>query len=75
MTEPRHIATVPKNAAEEVRIALTEFNGHELVDVRVFAAIETGGERRATKKGVSLSRRHLPELIRALQAAEREASR
>ena len=75
MTGPRHIATVPKNASEEVRVALTEFNGHELVDVRIWAAFDNGGERHATKKGVSLSRKHLPELIRALQAAEQEASR
>ena len=75
MKNPHHIATVPKNAAEEVRVALTEFNGHALVDVRVYADFGgPAGEKRPTRKGVSLARDRLPDLIAALQSAQREAS-
>lgn len=69
MSELHVVATIEKNRLEEVRVALTEFNGHLLVDIRTFADID--GERRATKKGVSLNRAKLPELIAALKAAER----
>lgn len=75
MTEPRLIATVPKNAIEEVRVALTEFNGHALIDLRVYADFDgSAGGKRPTKKGISLARERLPDLIKALQAAQREAS-
>jgi len=69
------IATIPKNAAEKVVIALEEFRGHHLVDLRVYAAYDSTGEARATKKGVSLQVAHLPSLIEALQDAAAEARR
>ena len=31
------VATIAKNRLEELRISLTEFHGHDLVDIRVFA--------------------------------------
>ncbi len=67
------IETVPKNAREEIRIALTEYHGHDLCDVRVYAEPYSGDEWIATKKGLSLSVAKLPALIKGLQAAEREA--
>lgn len=70
-----HIATVRKNAAEEVRISLSEFHGTPLVDLRVFADFKGEGERQATRKGVSLKVERLPDLIEALDRALEEARR
>ena len=67
------IETIRKNAREEIRIALTAYQGHDLCDVRVFAEPYAGDEWVATKKGISLSVAKLPELIAALQRAEDEA--
>lgn len=71
------LAVIYKNRASEVRVALTEFKGHDLVDVRVFARPfgDVGGNPRATREGVSLNVAKLPELIRGLQAAWAEAKR
>ncbi|MGU3541033.1 transcriptional coactivator p15/PC4 family protein [Methylobacterium sp. A54F] len=75
MTQARTIAIVTKNALEEVRVSLSTFNGYDLVDVRTFADFDgSGGEKRPTRKGISLKREKLGELIAALQAAD-EASR
>jgi hypothetical protein len=71
----QHIATVEKNRAEDVRVALVEYNGHDLVDVRIFASIEGAEERQPTRKGVSLAIRQLPALLEALQAAREAAER
>lgn len=71
----QHIATVGKNRSEDVRVALTEFNGHDLVDVRIFADIEGAGERQPTRKGVSLKVGQLPALLEALEAAREAAVR
>jgi hypothetical protein len=68
------VGAVRKNATEEVRVALNEFHGSSLIDLRVFADLGDG-ERRPTKKGVALNVRALPELIEVLQRAEAEARR
>jgi len=43
-----------KNPTEEVRVSLTSYRGHDLVDIRVFFQDEQG-EWRPTQTGVSLS--------------------
>lgn len=78
MSEPTFIATIAKNSLEDVRVALDEYQGTDLIDVRVWADFKTGPAgliRAPTKKGVALNVRALPELIRALQGAEEEARR
>ena len=70
------IATIPKNTTEEIRIGLDKFKGHDLVSLRVWADPYAGDERVATRKGISMNVKLLPDLIAALQdtkAAAREA--
>jgi len=69
------IATIPKNKTENVVVSLSEFNGHHLLDVRVFAAFVQGDEPKPTKKGISIAIGRLPALIDALRDAEAEARR
>jgi hypothetical protein len=72
--QAQHIATIRKNSAEEIRVELGEFNGHDLVNVRVWAEPRNGGaERIPTKAGIACNVRLLPELIEALQQAEMAA--
>lgn len=75
MTEPHTVAEFAKNNSETIRIALVEYGGHRLCDVRILADyVGASGERRPTRKGVCLKVGLLPDLIAALRAAE-EASR
>lgn len=75
MIDLRTVATVRKNNSEEIRVSLAIREGYTLVDMRVFAASrKPRGEHVPTKAGICLNRTTLPELIRALQEAEREAS-
>lgn len=59
-----------KNATEVVRVSLTEYRGHKLVDVRVYYA-DNEGQYRPTKKGVSLSVEVYPDFRRALLTLEK----
>ena len=59
-----------KNATEVVRVALTEYRGRKLVDVRVHYT-DDEGQYRPTKKGVSLSLDVYPDFKRALTALEK----
>jgi hypothetical protein len=62
------VATLPKNSREEVRVSLTSYRGHQLVDVRVYAG-DADAERVPTPKGLALRPSFLPPLIEALRAA------
>ena len=63
------VARIAKNPTEEVRISLTSYRGHDLVDIRVFFQDEQG-EWRPTKRGVSLSVDSFSELREAVVKAE-----
>ena len=72
--QAQHIATIRKNALEEIRVGLSEFNGYELLQLRVWTEPRGGGaERIPTKSGIACNVRLLPELIEALQQAEAAA--
>ena len=70
------IATIRKNASEEVRVSLSEFtaNGptHQMVSARVFYD-DGAGNLKPGRNGINLKVDHLPALIAALQEAEAEA--
>ena len=68
------IAKINKNALELVVIRLSEFKGRDLIDIRIWMKPEDpreGGELKPTKKGISLGIDAIPELIQALQKAQR----
>jgi hypothetical protein len=61
-----------KNATEEVRVSLTEYKGHKLIDLRIYYEPDDAGERRPTKKGITIDVGLYPELKKALIKIERE---
>jgi len=63
------VARIAKNPTEEVRVSLTSYRGHDLVDIRVFFQDEQG-EWRPTKRGVSLSVDSFAELRDAVVKVE-----
>ena len=62
----------PKNATEEIRVSLTEYKGHKLIDLRIYYEPEDGGERRPTKKGITIDVGLYPELKKAMIKVEKE---
>ncbi|MHC2017809.1 hypothetical protein [Methylobacterium sp. CM6247] len=76
MSNLRTIATVRKNNTQEIRISVSIRDGYALVDMRIFEAPRraASGEPYPTAAGICLTQAKLPELIQALQAAEREVS-
>ena len=70
------VASLRKNSMERLDITLEEYNGADLVNLAV-ARDSTGHHRlngmRGTARYVSLNARLLPQLIAALQEAERKA--
>jgi hypothetical protein len=72
--EPVEIAKFWKNRRlnESVHVSLSEYEGHCLINVRVYCT-GTDGIDRPTPKGVAMGIRKLPELARSLAKAEAKA--
>lgn len=69
---PMLIASLEKNASEQIRVSLDEFRGRNLLDVRVFSSFSTG-EPTPTKKGLSIRIEMLDDLLEALTKAKAQA--
>ncbi len=71
------IATIPKNAREEIRVALDEFETkdttYDMVSVRVF--YEDGGEYRPGRNGLNVRVDLLPPLWRRFGKWRRKPGR
>lgn len=65
------VAELVKNTRERLRVTLTEYHGRELLDLRAYYQ-DAGGEWKPGK-GLTVRRELLPELRKALLAAERVA--
>jgi hypothetical protein len=74
MMTDRIIATIPKNATEEIRIGLTTFNGHRLCMVRVFYDPRDGTDWRPGKSGINVRVEQIPDIIEALTQASEVAN-
>ena len=72
--EPIVISKFWKNRRrnESVHVTLSEYEGHCLINVRLYCTGSDGIDR-PTPKGVAMGIRKLPELARALVKAETEA--
>ena len=67
------VETIKKNTKEEIRVELTEFKGHDLLGLRVYADTDNGPI--ATRKGITVNVRLIPDLLAALHKAEGAAVR
>lgn len=63
-----HITTIPKNASEEIRITLGEFNGHMLFNARVFFEAKDGTWR-PSKAGLAFRVDRLATFVGAAEEA------
>lgn len=66
------IATIPKNSQQEIRVSLENYQGHDLLNMRVWFQSQDG-DMRPGKQGLAIRLALLPDLTRALQEAENTA--
>jgi hypothetical protein len=65
------IFTLWKNRKEQVRVRLSHYEGHNLLDLRVFEP-DAEGKLRPSKRGVSINVQKIDELIEGLVQARDE---
>ena len=68
--DPIIISEFPKNKTEDFRLSVTEYQGHTLLDFRIFFK-DKEGESKPTKKGITLNVKLFPELKQAIMDAEK----
>ena len=61
---------IEKNSRESIVVSETTHMGYDLVDVRVFYK-DSEGELKPTRKGVSIHREQVGDVIKALSVIER----
>jgi len=73
MKKQQLIDQFDKNAMENIKINLQEWKGKKYIDMRVWVKADNSesDEDIATKKGLTLSIDLIPELIEALQKAQK----
>lgn len=59
----------PKNASEEIQTSYNQFNGNDLLDIRVFFE-DDSGKYKPTRKGISLNVSQFAELEEAVRKAK-----
>ena len=67
----RTVALISKNSGEDLKVEIQEYNGYDLVGMRVFAKDPLGQESRPTRKGLTVRLHLLRPLIEALEECER----
>ena len=71
---PIVLANLQKNSRERVRVALDQYQGRDLLDIRVTTQMSDAADVWSpTKKGVALSVTLLPELRAAVVKSEQQA--
>ena len=66
----RSLSSFAKNKSEDVRIGIKELKGKDILDIRIYTALEHGGEKLPTGKGLVLSPEHFPDFKKAMLEAE-----
>ena len=61
------VIDIPKNKRETLRVARENYQGHDLVNLRVFFEADDG-ELRPSRKGVAFNAGLLPEVLSARQS-------
>ena len=65
------VSVFPKNKFQEVRVGIREFKGNDLVDIRIWTMTQGAEQMVPTAKGVTVNVHLLPQLLKALQDAEK----
>jgi hypothetical protein len=66
------ISIIHKNSMEQLRVSLTTYKGHHLLDARTYFE-DDRGEWRPTKKGLTVKVEMLSDILKALGKAMKEA--
>ena len=70
--EPKILATIPRNATEQIQVSINSYKNKQYLDLRVYYTTDDGESWLPTKKGVTISPENLDTLREAVEEAMQE---
>jgi hypothetical protein len=70
--EPKLLATIPRNATEQIQVSINSYKNKQYLDLRVYYTTDDGENWLPTKKGVTISPENLMTLKDAIEEAMQE---
>ncbi len=70
--EPKILATIPRNATEQLQISINSYKEKKYLDLRIYYTTDDGANWNPTKKGVTVSPDNLVTLKDAVEKAMEE---
>ena len=68
----KDIAFFEKNKYQDIRVRVSEYQGNDVIDIRVWTQPPQGSEKVPTGKGININVRLFPQLKAALEKLETE---
>jgi len=68
----KDVARFEKNKYQEIRVRISEYQGNDVIDIRVWTQPPQGDERVPTGKGVNINVKLFPKLKEAVEKLEKE---
>lgn len=68
----KDVAVFEKNKYQDVKVRISEYQGNDVIDVRIWTQPPQGGEKVPTGKGININVKLFPKLKEAIQKLEKE---
>ena len=68
----KDIASFEKNKYQDIRVRVSEYQGNDVIDIRVWTQPPQGSEKVPTGKGININVRLFLELKKAIDKLEKE---
>ena len=68
----KDVAVFEKNKYQDVKIRISEYQGNDVIDVRIWTQPPQGEEKVPTGKGININVKLFPKLKEAVEKLEKE---
>ena len=68
----KDVVVFAKNKYQDVKIRLSEYQGNDVIDIRIWTQPPQGEEKVPTGKGININIKLFPELKKAIEKLEQD---
>lgn len=68
----KDVAVFSKNKYQDVKVRISEYQGNDVIDIRIWTQPPQGDEKVPTGKGININVKLFPELKAAVEKLEKE---
>ncbi|RKY41435.1 MAG: transcriptional regulator [Candidatus Makaraimicrobium thalassicum] len=68
----KDVAVFQKNKYQDVKVRISEYQGNDVIDIRIWTQPPQGDEKVPTGKGININVKLFPKLKEAIEKLEKE---